>query len=297
MIRRLIAASYHCQTRHFPATLRSKPITLEPLTFGHGLNFNISLSMPQPISPNPSASPEYVSVKDLSPTRSLGKWTWLVLMCLLAWDFSGLDRTVMHWIADTQGFILRNNWWLEEILHTRAKQFAIVIYLGLWAMIWWPKGVFRQLNRLQRTEIVVSCTLGLVTIRTLKQFSLTSCPWELQSFGGVATYVSHWNWGLGDGGAGRCFPGGHVSSALAFVGLALPWFGSGLTSKRQIGRLMLLGVLLLGLVLGLTQTLRGAHYPSHTFWTGFICWCVALTNHLLFGGVAHQRQKSLLRSA
>ena len=35
-------------------------------------------------------------------------------------------------------------------------------------------------------------------------------------------------------------------------------------------------VLGLGVLLGLTQTLRGAHYPSHTAWTALICGAVAL---------------------
>ena len=232
----------------------------------------------------------YATPGDLSPSRRLGQFTWVTLMCLLAWDFSGLDRTVMHWIADGSGFGLRDNWWLEEILHTRAKQLAILVYLGLLVMVWWPQGAMRQLTRLQRSEIMTGITLGLITISTLKRFSLTSCPWDLQDFGGAARYVSHWHWGMLDGGDGHCFPGGHVSSALAFVGLALPWLGSGQTAQRNTGRRILLAVLASGLVLGLTQTLRGAHYPSHTFWTGFICWAVAVANHLLFGWLAHQRQ-------
>ena len=240
-------------------------------------------------------SPEtsYAKFGDLSPSRRLGQFTWVALMCLLAWDFSGLDNTVMHWIAEDSSFNLRNNWWLKEILHTRAKQLAIVVYVGLLPMVWWPLGPLRQLTRLQRTEIMVGITLSLITISTLKRFSLTSCPWELLDFGGAATYVSHWNWGMGDGGAGHCFPGGHVSSALGFTALALPWLGSGLTAQRQIGRRILLGVLAMGLVLGLTQTLRGAHYPSHTLWTGFICWAVAFANHLGFGWLAHLRQKRI----
>jgi membrane-associated PAP2 superfamily phosphatase len=31
---------------------------------------------------------------------------------------------------------------------------------------------------------------------------------------------------------------------------------------------------LLGIVYGLGQMLRGAHYPSHMLWTGWICWAV-----------------------
>jgi membrane-associated PAP2 superfamily phosphatase len=46
----------------------------------------------------------------------------------------------------------------------------------------------------------------------------------------------------------------------------------------------------LGGILGLTQTVRGAHYPSHTLWTGLICWAVAVLNHWLFDTLAHRRQ-------
>jgi membrane-associated PAP2 superfamily phosphatase len=37
----------------------------------------------------------------------------------------------------------------------------------------------------------------------------------------------------------------------------------------------LAAVLAAGLVLGLAQQLRGAHYMSHTFWTAWCCWVVA----------------------
>mgnify|MGYP006195677707 CR=1 FL=1 len=110
----------------------------------------------------------YATPGDLSPSRRLGQFTWVTLMCLLAWDFSGLDRTVMHWIADGSGFGLRDNWWMEEILHTRAKQLAIWVYLGLLVMVWWPQSFLRQLTRLQRAEIMVGIALSLITISTLK---------------------------------------------------------------------------------------------------------------------------------
>ena len=202
---------------------------------------------------------------------------------LLLWDASGLDLTVMHWFANEQGFALRDNWWLAELLHTRGRQFAGVVFAVIVAMIWWPVGWFRALPRWQRIEIVVGVALCLVAISTLKRFSLTSCPWDLQDFGGMAKYVSHWDWGTRDGGAGHCFPAGHASSALAFMALCPPWLFAGKASMRRRGQLILVLVLLLGLIFGLTQTLRGAHYPSHTLWTGWICWTVALVNHLGFG--------------
>ncbi len=232
------------------------------------------------------------SIGDLSPGRGLGLATLVTLLCLLAWDFSELDMGIMQMFADSSGFKLRDNWWLETILHTRAKQLAIVIYVVLVVMVWWPTKVLRQLSHWQRLEIVVGITLSLITISTLKSFSSTSCPWELLAFGGKASHVSHWLLSTADGGSGRCFPGGHVSSALAFLALALPWLASDSAAHRQTGLRILLIVLGAGFLLGLTQTLRGAHFPSHTFWTGFICWSVVLANHFVWGWLAHRRPAS-----
>ena len=237
-----------------------------------------------------SQAPRFAPSADLSPPRRWGLYTWVVLMGLLAWDFAGLDQPVMHLLADARGFGLRGSVWMEAVLHTGARRVATVIYLILLLMVWWPRGMFRSLGRLQRVEIVVGTALGLIVISSLKSISLTSCPWDLQDFGGVARYVSHWQWGVTDGGGGRCFPGGHASSAMAFLALSLPWLTSGHKARQQTGQRLLASVLLMGLLLGLSQTLRGAHYPSHTFWTGFICWVVAWINHMAFGWLAHRGQ-------
>ncbi|PUE41166.1 phosphatase PAP2 family protein [Limnohabitans sp. Bal53] len=200
----------------------------------------------------------------------------------LAWDASGADIRVMAWLGDAKGFALRDHWWLSTVGHDGAKRLAVVIYLGLVWMAFRPMGFWRQMPRLQRIEIVVGITLSLMVVTAVKRVSLTSCPWELQAFGGIATYVSHWNWGVSDGGSGHCFPGGHASSAFAFLALSLPWLASTQPHERRTGQKLLAIILLMGLVLGAIQTLRGAHFPSHTAWTALVCAAVAWVNHLLF---------------
>ena len=230
-----------------------------------------------------------LATRDHTPIRQLWLVTVLCLLCLLAWDFSSLDLRVMQGIANHQGFALRNHWWLEKILHDRARQMAVLIYLGILAMVWLPLGRLRQLRRLQRIEIWVGVTLGLLLINVIKRSSLTSCPWDLTEFGGVTRYVSHWQWGLRDGGAGQCFPSGHAAAAMAFLALSLPWLTSNDSAKRRQGLHMLISVFALGVVLGGVQTLRGAHYPSHTLWTGMMCWCIALVNHMAFAWLARRK--------
>ena len=234
-----------------------------------------------------------------SATRHLHPWrvlTLLTLGCLFAWDASGLDLSVMAGLGTAGGFPLRDQWWLETVLHNAVRQLALVAFVGLWVMVWRPVGVFRSYPRTERLEMVVGVTVALLTISGMKRFSLTSCPWDLQSFGGLATYVSHWQWGVKDGGSGGCFPGGHASSAFAFLALVLPGLSRGPGSaQHRLAMRLLVGVVLGGLVLGGVQTLRGAHYPSHTLWTGWICWVVVSLNHALFVWWQAQRAASRVK--
>jgi membrane-associated PAP2 superfamily phosphatase len=225
-------------------------------------------------------------------SASPGLWIWLAGLALtLAWDASGADIRVMTWLGDAQGFVLRDHWWLSTIGHDGAKQLGVLVYLGIVWMAFRPMGIWRQMPRIQRLEIVVGITLSLLVVTAIKRVSMTSCPWELEAFGGVATYVSHWAWGVTDGGIGHCFPGGHASSALAFLTLSLPWMASTEHHHRRTGQKTLAAILVLGLVLGTIQTLRGAHYPSHTAWTALICAAVAWVNHRLFTGYRSWSQR------
>ena len=83
--------------------------------------------------------------------------------------------------------------------------------------------------------------------------------------------IAAW-WGAGDGGPGRRFLAGHVSNAVALVGgtLALR------ALSTRASRLWLVAVCVLGLELGLTHLLRGAHFASHSLWTAWICWSLSV---------------------
>lgn len=212
----------------------------------------------------------------------IGRLSLALLAIALVWDISGLDRTSMQWFGSPDGFALRHHWLLERVLHDAMRHAATAVQMALALMVVWPLGRMRDLAAWERVSIVVGSTLALLAVNWIKRKSATSCPWELTDFGGVAQYVSHWNWGLFDGGTGHCFPGGHASAALALVAVPLPWLSSLRPEARSLGRKLLLAVSLMGLLLGMTQTLRGAHYPSHTLWTAVVCFWVAALNHGCF---------------
>ena len=205
---------------------------------------------------------------------------WLVLgLFTLGWDASGLDLPVMRLIGTASGFPWQHDRLLEQVLHDGGRRLSMLLYAALlvWAVRPGPRTASATLSRQERLVVLVLVTLALVLVSLLKRTSQTSCPWEWSAFGGQAVYVSHWNLLVRDGGAGHCFPGGHVSSALAFFALCLPWLWSPSPGRQaRIGVGWLAGILLAGLVAGAAQTLRGAHPPSHTLWTALICSGVAL---------------------
>jgi membrane-associated PAP2 superfamily phosphatase len=202
---------------------------------------------------------------------ALWPWTLGAFTLLVAWDASGFDLVLARLTANSHGFGLRDNWVTAVLLHDWMRQLALVAGLWLLTGIWWPLGVLRQLPRGGRVQWAAGLLLGLALTSLLKQSSRTSCPWDLSEFGGVATYLSHWAWGVGDGGPGHCFPAGHASAAFAFIG---GFFVLRPVSARLARRFLAL-VLLAGLALGLAQQLRGAHFMSHTLWTAWCCWSAA----------------------
>lgn len=192
--------------------------------------------------------------------------TLVALALLLAWDASGLDPVVMHAWGAAGGFAWRDHWLTAGLLHDGGRWLGWAGLLLLAVHAWRPWG--GTLTRAERWRWLAVTLAALLLVPVLKHGSLTSCPWDLAEFGGRAHYVSHWRWGEGDGGGGHCFPSGHAVAAFAFLS---GWFA--LRERHPAAaRLWLAGVIALGLAYGWAQTARGAHYPSHTLWSAWLCW-------------------------
>jgi membrane-associated PAP2 superfamily phosphatase len=127
-------------------------------------------------------------------------------------------------------------------------------------------------SRAERWGTLAAVGVGLLLVPLLKRVSATSCPWDLAEFGGHALYVPHWRLGVSDGGPGHCFPSGHAVSAFAFLPLVTLWR----RHRPAWARAWLVGILVSGAAFGTAQWLRGAHFPSHTLWSAWLCWVVAL---------------------
>lgn len=210
----------------------------------------------------------------------------LALLPLLAWDASGLDLPMARWFGNAGGFPLQHDWWLEQLLHTDVQALARGIAVLLVVMIGWPLGPLRALSRRDRAGLVGGIVIAALAVAAVKHYSATSCPWDLSEFGGMASHVSHWAWGVVDGGSGHCFPAGHASTAFAFIA-AWFWLRAG---APRTARACLLISLALGLALGVVQMARGAHYFSHVLWSGWICWLAGGTFWFAVDGLRRRRR-------
>lgn len=199
----------------------------------------------------------------------------MLLIALLAWDVAGWDLAATRVFGGLHGFAWRESVLTSGVLHQGGRLFGWAVFAALVWNVWKPLpglGGSNAMPRRLRLWWVFATVVCLLLIPALKRGSLSSCPWDLQEFGGIARYVSHWRWGVGDGGPGRCFPSGHASAAFAFI-------GGYFALREQHGRLarsFLIAACSLGAVFGLAQMARGAHYPSHTLWTAWICWSTSL---------------------
>lgn len=198
---------------------------------------------------------------------TLAFWTGTGLLGLLFWDISGGDMALARHVADASGFALRDNWVLSEIGHQGAKQLSWTLIAALLLAVWFPVGPLKLLSRKLRLELALAPLIAGLAITLFKSVNYSSCPWDLKEFGGVALHLSHWRF-QPDGGPGRCFPAGHAAHGFAMM--------AGYFVFRDIRPLLarrwLLCAVVAGLVVGLVQQWRGAHFMSHTLWTAWLCW-------------------------
>lgn len=199
----------------------------------------------------------------------------LILVTLTLYiELSGVDALLADKIYAWEGgsWTLKNAWITKALIHQTGKYFSLTIaLLVILAVI----GTYLtpRLLKYQRELFFLLCAAagssGLISI--LKDISHVSCPWDFSRYGGELPYASVFSQIIHMSGDG-CFPAGHASGGYAW--LAFYFLGIHMKSKwRWVGLGFALSV---GLVFGISQQLRGAHFIIHDLWTLGICWFFSL---------------------
>lgn len=208
----------------------------------------------------------------------------VALLMLLVWEAGRWDLPLSHLYGSLHGFALRDAWWTRGLLHEGGRWLAgCVLALLAWDAM---RPIAQGPSRAQRGYWLSVVVASMLLVPLLKHFSTTSCPSELAEFGGVAVYVPHWLPGVADRGPGHCFPSGHAVSAFAFFGLYFLWR----PYRRGAAWVLLAATLAAGTVAGWVQVVRGAHFPSHALWSGWLCWSLAIVAQAACPGVEATRR-------
>ena len=219
-----------------------------------------------------AAVPLPADARQPASRRRLALVTAGLALAFLAWEAAGGDRRLADLAGTAAGFPLRSHWLLEAVLHGGGRIVAWALALALCLGAWWPLGPLRLLTLAQRLQLAGGMLLSVAGVALLKAGNPAACPWSLTTYGGLVEPVSHWAWWITPpGGRGGCFPAGHASAGFAFIG----GFFVFRDVAPALARRWLLWSLAAGLVLGLSQQWRGAHFMSHTLWSGWVCWCLA----------------------
>ncbi len=172
-----------------------------------------------------------------------------------------------------EGFIGRHSFFLEDILHDRAKQAVIVI--GVLAIVGFLLSLLPTRLRVYRRSLgylVLAMALCTSLVTPLKALTNVHCPWSLQQYGGDQVHTPLLGERPPSEKAGRCWPGGHASSGFSLLALFFM-----LRDRRpRAARTALIMALTLGAIFSIGRTMQGAHFMSHNLWTLLFDWCISL---------------------
>jgi membrane-associated PAP2 superfamily phosphatase len=198
----------------------------------------------------------------------------LLMALLLLLDPSGLDFAIERlFYTPGQGFIGKHSFWLEDILHDRAKQ--LVIVFGVLAIIGFVISLLPTRLSVWRRSLgflVLALAVSTSIVTPLKALTAVHCPWSLSEFGGTETFTPLLSKRAATESPGRCWPGGHASSGFSLLALFFL-----LRDKRpRSARVALVFALGLGAVFSLGRMMQGAHFLSHNLWTLLFDWMICL---------------------
>ncbi len=214
-------------------------------------------------------------------------WThfWLPLLAFaaaisfIAW--LQLDWSLAHRIYAWEGYrwVLKKAFFTESLLHRSGHDLSVVAWVG--ALVAWLMSLKRESLQAWRKPLgylLLSVLLATLLVSWVKSWSNMDCPWDIKGLGGTRPYVALFAarpaW-LPDG---RCFPAGHASGGYAWMALYF-FFLMIRPHLRWRGLAIGVGV---GVLFGIAQQFRGAHFISHDLWTAMICWAVAFGLYRVF---------------
>lgn len=212
-------------------------------------------------------------------TITTNNWSWqrhglapsllLAASAILA-EYSGLDLWLSTNIYEISGsqWSYKTHWITEGLIHQGGRSLVAVIFTVM-ITVFIVSFFFKAVRPWRRAScyVISSALLSVLLVSALKSISNIDCPWGLDLYGGDRPYLLLFETRPDSLANAKCFPAGHASGAYAWLGvffLAKYYF-----DRYQYTALSL--VVTIGVIFGIAQQIRGAHFLSHDLWTIAIC--------------------------
>lgn len=209
--------------------------------------------------------------KPLYPSAWLALALSLVVILVLG-ELSNIDLMIEDYYYDEALAIFpwRDSWFANDLMHRMVKNvtmkigyliLAIVILDGVVKISW-----VDSLTRMRLRFVGLAALMVPFVIRSIKQFSVLHCPWDVDRYGGDAPFYRLLDPVVSNIDPGHCFPAGHATAGLWMAAFCVFW----LPHKPRVALVVFFAGLSVGLVMGWVQQMRGAHFLFHTLWAAWL---------------------------
>jgi membrane-associated PAP2 superfamily phosphatase len=185
-----------------------------------------------------------------------------------------LDWALAQQVYTLEGsrWALKNAFLTQTVLHRAGHDLSIAAWVATLAawLVALKRGPLREYRK-PLGYLMLSVLVSTALVAWVKSWSNMDCAWDVAGLGGTRPYIAlftHRPAALPHAG---CFPAGHASSGYAWMSL---YFFFLMTRPALRWRGLAIGIVA-GLVFGIAQQLRGAHFLSHDLWSAMLCWLVA----------------------
>lgn len=206
----------------------------------------------------------------------------MVLLLMAIWlEYSGFDLWWVSHFYDYQNhsWPFRDHWLFDTLIHGGGRYFdmgAAVVWVILFLLTFFLKSLKKHRKIL--AYFLTAAVAGPLIVGAGKHLTHIYTPWDLNLFSGTLPYIRLFDPVPNGMPVGGAFPAGHASGGYAFFSLYFVMLY--LRSPHRVyGLLFGLGM---GLIFGIGQQVRGAHFPSHDLFSLVICWYAALIFYYLF---------------
>jgi membrane-associated PAP2 superfamily phosphatase len=202
---------------------------------------------------------------------------YAALACVGVLIVAGLGHADL-WLADHiyawggHQWAWRDAFLTENVVHVFGRNASLSLWVATF-VVWLAARRLPAWHALRRplAYLLLATLLSIALVGFIKSWSNMDCPWDLVRYGGDRPYVGFFELRPVGLDRGRCFPAGHASGGYAWLALYF-FFGIVRPRWRWAGLACGAG---LGIVFGVSQQIRGAHFLSHDISAAAICWLVA----------------------